>query len=286
MGTAFDDMDSDLEFGTPTPARPMAEIAQPRYATARDSGVYAQPCKKCNGSGVFKAYTGRILGNCFVCNGEGKQTFKTSPEARAKARESAAARAETKARESLEAFAREFPDMHAWIIAKAPGFEFAASMLEAVKRWGTLTDGQRGAVERCMERDAARDAERAAKAAAAAARPVERMDALFEVMQKHSKFYAGDITLSRAREHSTVWIKHAQAEKAVGKLEHGVLTMWTRPGVDMDSIRETLGEFDGAPLAAAVRYGKLTGRCCSCGRELTDPASIEAGIGPICAGKF
>jgi hypothetical protein len=27
------------------------------------------------------------------------------------------------------------------------------------------------------------------------------------------------------------------------------------------------------------------GFCCRCGRTLTDPASIESGIGPICAGR-
>lgn len=42
----------------------------------------------------------------------------------------------------------------------------------------------------------------------------------------------------------------------------------------------------GAPLQTAMKYGKLAGRCCSCGRELTNDGSIEAGIGPICAGKF
>jgi len=35
-----------------------------------------------------------------------------------------------------------------------------------------------------------------------------------------------------------------------------------------------------------MKYGKLAGRCCSCGRELTDDDSIEAGIGPVCARKF
>lgn len=284
--TAFDDMDNDLDFGALRPARPMSEIAQPRYNTAAHAGVYASPCKKCSGTGKFRAYTGRILGDCFVCKGEGTQTFKTSPEAREKAREQAAARAERKAQASVEAFAQEFPAVHAWIVAKAPTFDFAASMLEAVQKWGNLTEGQRGAVERCMERDAARDAERAAKAAERAAAPVVRLDALYGVMQRHSNFYAGELTLSRGREHTTVWIKHSQAEKAVGKLEGGLLTMWTRPGVDMGAIRETLGEFEANPLAAAVRYGKLTGRCCSCGRELTDPASVEAGIGPVCIGKL
>lgn len=35
----------------------------------------------------------------------------------------------------------------------------------------------------------------------------------------------------------------------------------------------------------AVRFGKLYGVCCICGRTLTNEDSIEAGIGPICAGK-
>ena len=40
------------------------------------------------------------------------------------------------------------------------------------------------------------------------------------------------------------------------------------------------------PLAAARLYGKKTGQCSCCGRELTNKASIEMGIGPICREKF
>tara|TARA_R110000868_G_scaffold403456_1_gene680773 strand:- start:11 stop:427 length:417 start_codon:yes stop_codon:yes gene_type:complete len=40
------------------------------------------------------------------------------------------------------------------------------------------------------------------------------------------------------------------------------------------------------PLAAAQLYGKHTGSCSCCGRELTREDSIAAGIGPICATKF
>lgn len=38
-------------------------------------------------------------------------------------------------------------------------------------------------------------------------------------------------------------------------------------------------------LAEAARIGHQTGSCCICGRELTDPASIAMGIGPICIDK-
>ena len=40
------------------------------------------------------------------------------------------------------------------------------------------------------------------------------------------------------------------------------------------------------PLAAAKRYGHALGVCAVCGRALTDPDSIAAGIGPVCAKRF
>lgn len=40
------------------------------------------------------------------------------------------------------------------------------------------------------------------------------------------------------------------------------------------------------PLAVAIAYGRRTGRCACCGRELTKHSSIEAGIGPICQEKW
>ena len=36
----------------------------------------------------------------------------------------------------------------------------------------------------------------------------------------------------------------------------------------------------------AAAYGRKTGRCMICGRELTKQESIDAGIGPICASGF
>jgi hypothetical protein len=47
-------------------------------------------------------------------------------------------------------------------------------------------------------------------------------------------------------------------------------------------LRPHLDEAAADPVAAAVRYGRLTGNCACCGRTLTDPKSIELGIGPIC----
>lgn len=109
---------------------------------------------------------------------------------------------------------------------------------------------------------------------------------LHRVLQRHAKFYAGDVTISRRNADQMCWIKHKDADKVVGKIDQGVLTLWNRPGVDGEQIKAMMLEFDGAPLQTAMKYGKLAGRCCSCGRELTNDGSIEAGIGPICAGKM
>jgi hypothetical protein len=43
---------------------------------------------------------------------------------------------------------------------------------------------------------------------------------------------------------------------------------------------------DKMTLEEAKTWGALYGTCCCCGALLTDEKSIEAGIGPICAGKF
>lgn len=40
------------------------------------------------------------------------------------------------------------------------------------------------------------------------------------------------------------------------------------------------------PLEASKLYGRTIGKCGKCHRTLTDPDSIAAGIGPICAGKL
>lgn len=36
------------------------------------------------------------------------------------------------------------------------------------------------------------------------------------------------------------------------------------------------------PVGAALAYGRETGDCACCGRQLTDPVSVFGGIGPIC----
>lgn len=65
---------------------------------------------------------------------------------------------------------------------------------------------------------------------------------------------------------------------------------WMRPNgyesqLSRPQMEKVLAKIAANPMDALVAYGKHTGVCGKCGRTLTDPESIDAGIGPVCAGK-
>lgn len=55
--------------------------------------------------------------------------------------------------------------------------------------------------------------------------------------------------------------------------------------IGKDRRDKVLAEITLDPKAASILYGHEIGRCGMCGRTLTNAASREAGIGPICASK-
>jgi hypothetical protein len=110
---------------------------------------------------------------------------------------------------------------------------------------------------------------------------------LFTLMQRLAKLTIGQIQIVRKNGDSLCWIKHEGAEKVVGRItEGGMLTLWTRPGINVATLNDALLAIEKDPEAAAVLHGRASGRCSICNRDLTDPESIERGIGPICAEKF
>jgi len=114
---------------------------------------------------------------------------------------------------------------------------------------------------------------------------------LFDLMQRLSKLTIGDITIARKNQDSLCWIKLEGVEKVVGRIvDGGVVTLFARQDntgrmVDQPALLSRLAAIETDPEAAAVRHGKASGRCSICSRDLTDPVSIERGIGPICIGK-
>lgn len=116
---------------------------------------------------------------------------------------------------------------------------------------------------------------------------------LYAVLLKHSTFHVDRLAISRKNQDSLCWLKLEGHDGVIGILDRGIAKLTRKgaqavvdAGLSADWLPTLLRELDADPLTAAKKYGKLSGRCCSCGRDLTDPDSIEAGIGPICAGKF
>lgn len=128
---------------------------------------YTERCPSCKGRGRFISWSGRDCGPCFKCQGKGSKSFKTSPEARAKSREQAANAKVRKQREhndKVHAWAEEHKDLVAYLASRAAKWDFAASLLAGLAKYGSLTERQLAAAQSAMARDAARSAPRPAPA--------------------------------------------------------------------------------------------------------------------------
>lgn len=68
----------------------------------------------------------------------------------------------------------------------------------------------------------------------------------------------------------------------VGKITHSGVLM----GNVSEDVKNILEDANENLLRLAKIYGHETGNCSLCGRTLSDPLSIQMGIGPICAKRF
>ena len=150
-------------------------------------------------------------------------------------------------------------------------------------------DFARKLVEWSKPRQGAQEAARTAQERVETpAEVLPQLHKLADLMQRLSKLTIGDITIARKNADSLCWVKVAGRDGVVGKIENGRLHLWrSRMGAFQASdVLAKLVAIEADPEAAAVLHGKASGRCAVCSRDLTDPESIERGIGPVCAGKF
>ena len=161
-------------------------------------------------------------------------------------------------------------------------------MADKLAKFGSFaSDAQRGYAEKLIVWSMPRPVTANAKPDASAQMTVPN---LFTVLQKHTTFHAGEMKITRKNQDTLCWIIYNNL--CVGKIEGGNVALFgsrmiAAGGTGLRQVLvDALAEFEMNPLVAAMKYGKLSGRCCSCNRDLTDPVSIERGIGPICAGKF
>jgi hypothetical protein len=290
MNTAsnpFSDMEDDLDFGAPAKAA-TSEVA-----------YFEQACPKCNGTGRYTfGYINVRSGECFACKGKGKMSFKTSPATRAKAKASAQRRATAKADAQavkVQAWKEANPAEAAWMEASAPRFEFARSMLDALNKFGHLTERQMETVQRLTVQDAERQAvravEQATRAETAPVVSVEAIEVAFNNAKqagvKFPKLRLDTFVFSPAGENSknagAIYIKSKGDGVYLGKVMGGRL-FTSRDCTTEASERITAVASD--PKQAAVAYGMKFGACSVCGRQLTDSDSVARGIGPICAENY
>lgn len=252
--------------------------------------LYKEDCKKCNGSGRWIpsfGYGGAR--RCFSCNGRGYHEFKTPAVQRAFNRDRAAAKKERTATQAIDSFKSEFSAEYDWMVASAPNFEFAQSMLEAVRKYGSLTERQLAAVQKCVAKVAERNAERQVRAASAPTVSIEAIETAF------SNAKVAGIQRPKLRLDTFVFSPAPDAGKNAGAIyvkEEGQY-LGKVMGGKLFAVRECSAEAQNRilavasdPASAAVAYGKKFGSCAVCARTLSDPVSVERGIGPICADRF
>ncbi len=282
--------------------------AKPRTVTPPASYVkpevqFAEGCPKCRGTGKFITYTGRTLGDCFACKGKGQRTFKTSADDRAKNREQAATRKALATAADIEAFRSREPAVFAWLnaeTAKPHPFDFAVAMVEALGKWGDLTDGQLAACQRLAARAAERTVQRAAAAVAAPVVDASKIEQAFAaarasadrpgakgVMIRPIKLQSGDVTVRfTPGSIGSQWegmLFAKSGDKKLGSIKDG---RFQRRFECTDAEAAAVLDCASDPEKAAVAYGKAWSSCGICGRGLLNDESIARGIGPICAQRF
>lgn len=278
-----------------------APVAFAKAALSNATSVitYEEACDKCNGSGRFVAYTGRVLGNCFTCKGKGTRRYKTSSEQRAKARDAAAARKakqEAETATAADAWLAANPAEAEWLRRPITGdFTFHADMLTALYKYGSLTERQEAAVRNATAKFNAatikRAAEKAEREAGAATLSLAKIREGFASAVRYlnrPKLRIANIQFSLApangRNGGCIYVVRADDDTYLGKITPEDKFLTSRDCTAADS--ETVARVAADPAAAATAHGHEYGQCSCCGRELTNPESVARGIGPICAERW
>lgn len=249
------------------------------------------PCESCGGTGTYRGVRiHQSESKCFACNGRGY--FYTSTKDRMAQRYAAAKRKQSKAEQTQAVFHEANPGLIEKLRAISSWNSFAASMLENFDRWNGLTERQ---VAACLNMLAKVEARKQEKAATREANTGEvdtsKIEAMFNVARENGlkklAFVADGLRIKPAKASSVnagaLYVTLGSYDSYQGKIING---RFIPVGSAHADTLAKLREIAENPSQAARDYGKRTGVCCCCGRELTDPASIAAGIGPICATKW
>jgi hypothetical protein len=165
---------------------------------------------------------------------------------------------------------------------------FADSLLAGFKRYGSFTPKQRPHVERLVAQfHTDGDVDSDVKAPPFIAPSLYPNLTKVVSLDAFARFLVGNFRASLKNDGSVIWLKWE--DTLFGVIDHATGAFRPlRKGLTDAAHKmavHALNEIERDPRAAASADGILTGRCSCCSRPLTDPASIEIGIGPICLEK-
>ena len=170
-----------------------------------------------------------------------------------------------------------------------PKSKGACSLFDQLMKKGSLSEKQIAAIRKSIEREAGWAAERKVKDAAKTTDGLERLVAIFTTVGQRKAVlrldggYQFNIAPDSGVNAGHVYVK--KDGEYCGKItpEGTFRNVRNCPA----EVTEFLMELEGDEIVAlAIAYGKNTGRCACCGRELTNEESIDLGIGPICRAKW
>jgi len=297
--SGFDDLGDDFDSEPVVAGTPATMEDASKLTSTKPKGVMVEErCPKCAGSGRYCTPSSLGHQQCLKCKGKGILFFKKPAAERALAREKASVRKEAKADQKLAVFESEHPQVAAWWNGAGKDFSFSLSLREALRKYGSLTPGQLAAAYKCIEKLADKKVAAAVREEHAQLAGKVDISAVLKALTKAKKnglrnpkmrLLAGDasIVIYFAAVHGanagSLYVKSSNGDEYFGKITDG--TFYRGCGVS-DELEADIVEACSTPDAAAVAYGKRTGECSCCGRELTNKLSIERSIGPICFENF
>lgn len=257
-------------------------IEQPADIPLKKSTQKTYPCGQCAGTGMYQgARVHQEKKHCFACRGKGY--FKTDPRKLAQQRERRAQKKAELAASNQQAnqgtgLLQAFTDLR-----MADWNDFARSMLEQHTAGKAWSEKQILAAQRMIEKTRESRKKREAEAVSVDLSGIINM---FEHAKsngyKRPIYRAEGLIISLAPANGAnagaLYVKN-EDKQYLGKVKDGRY-------IGKDEAKESLAIISEDPRSAAIRYGQRTGTCACCGRGLTNHASIELGIGPVCATKW
>ena len=257
-------------------------------------------CTKCNGRGRFISYAGRDCGPCYTCKGKGHFERKNSATTLAANREKAMQRKVNAAQGNWDAFVEQFPAQAKVLtdgIAQTWGdgrWQAICSEIKGkVEKYGDLHTGTMAMLDRAVERAAQRAAQRAQVAQekqeqVAGVNVANIVDCFRRAHEAGLKSFILRFDGVHFAVDKSTWDKVWVSSKGYGSKRYGVIENGVyRPGRDATpEIIAQIALISADPMAAAKAYVQITSHCCVCGKFLKNQDSVDAGMGPICAGRI